>query len=575
MNFLDAFHHQADLIHNLGEGNAYLVWIMAIYLDAPDSFGLASESLTDSADDKKIDFIRFDRDAKRIVFSQGYYSLKKKDKAPANKASDLNTAAAWLFSGDLDGVPRNLKSIIAECRKAIANDDVDQIDLLYVHNLPESVNVARELITAAQHIDKILPVARKISVIHRELGLENADRLYASKGSPLLVRDEIECPSAPILNEKGDEWRSAIMSVPGAWLREQFHKHGEDLFSANYRGFLGISKRKKINSGIRSTAENSPSNFWAFNNGITILTNKFSPKNGGTLLSGMSIINGAQTTGSLGSIDSSQHPLSNLRVLCRLIECSDPTIIGDIVKYNNTQNEITTWDQYSNSPEQRRIQQEFSELGHDYSLKRGYEASNSRLGIEVVAQPLIALEGGYVDANRGKNVIFERQALYKKAFESKKARHILFAFTLARAIDEFRLVLKQKYIDGSIIDIESNQLLLFRNLRFRNFFISIIGRCLEQILGQGVDVGLVAFIPEFSNARNKTFDELVAIWLPIVGMVLVHIVAVSNQDISEIMGKSNGLDDIALKVGALIYASQLTGIPNSIEIFRKTVSAKG
>lgn len=132
-----------------GEGNAYLAWSMALYLDRPDAEQLGVDYLTDGSNDKKIDLICLDWDSKRIVFAQGYYSPKKSDSAKANKASDLNTASAWLMSGDSNEVPDKLKAIINDCRKAIEDGDIEQIDLLYVHNLPESVNVSKELNTAA------------------------------------------------------------------------------------------------------------------------------------------------------------------------------------------------------------------------------------------------------------------------------------------------------------------------------------------------------------------------------------------------------------------------------------------
>src|SRR5579872_466762 len=101
-------------------GNAHLIWVLGLYLEDPDLEALASEALTDGHDDKKIDFIYLDRDGKRIVFAQGYYSQNPgKTSAPANKASDLNTAAAWLLSGDTSLVPEQLRPIITECRVAI------------------------------------------------------------------------------------------------------------------------------------------------------------------------------------------------------------------------------------------------------------------------------------------------------------------------------------------------------------------------------------------------------------------------------------------------------------------------
>lgn len=577
MNFMAAFKNNKSLIEKLGEGNAYLIWVMTMYLDSSEPIELASESLTDGRDDKKIDFIRIDRDAKKIIFAQGYYSGNEKDKAPSNKASDLNTASAWLLSGDVDNIPVNLSSIIEECREALQDGDVTSIDLLYVHNMPESVNVSRELVTASEYLKKALSTYENINVFHRELGLENIERLYSSRESTIIVKDDVICPSSPVFIEESRCWRSAVLSVPGSWLRDLFLRHGEDLFSANYRGFLGITKRRKINSGIRASAENSPNDFWVFNNGITILTNKFENNNGGMVLTGISVINGAQTTGSIGSVDSSKSTgLGDLKVLCRIIECSDPELISNIVKYNNTQNEITTWDQYSNNPEQKRISDEFKTFGWNYSLKRGYEASGSDFGIEVVAQPLIALEGNYQDANRGKNSVFERKNLYKQAFDLKKARHILFAYTLDRAIDERRLELKQKDTDNSLIDSEKKQLILFRNLRFKNFFISIVGRCFEQLIGIPVDLSEINFSPEASKRENYSLNDIIAIWSPIITMMLAYTAAiVGKDDISLVMKSENGLHDISSKVGSIIYASLISGSIPKIDTFKEIVCAKG
>jgi hypothetical protein len=58
--------------------------------------------------------------------------------------------------------------------------------------------------------------------------------------------------------------------VPGDWLHALYPKYEDSLFSANYRGFLGFGKRRKINTAIRTTAESSASDFWAYNNGITV-----------------------------------------------------------------------------------------------------------------------------------------------------------------------------------------------------------------------------------------------------------------------------------------------------------------
>ena len=156
MSYIDIFKKETALIAKLGEEKAHIAWVMALYLEEPDVEALAAAALTDGSDDKKIDFIYLDHDGKRLVFTQGFFASRLRDTAPANKASDLNTAAAWLLSGDLDVVPDTIRVIIGECREALAADEVETVELFYVHNLPESVNVARELQTAEEHLKKAL-----------------------------------------------------------------------------------------------------------------------------------------------------------------------------------------------------------------------------------------------------------------------------------------------------------------------------------------------------------------------------------------------------------------------------------
>lgn len=557
MAYQDAFRANDSLIQVLGEANAHLVWAMALYLEEPDIAALASEALTDGPDDKKIDFIYLDRDGKRIVFAQGYFGKTTKDAAPANKAADLNTAAAWLISGDIAKVPEQLRPAIEECRAALADGEINTVELLYVHNFPESVNVTKELQTAASHLRKALGDGSPTSVNSRELGTSTIEHLFGAQESHIEVRDEILCPAKAEFSTTGPTWEASVMSVPGLWLHELFSKYGDSLFSANYRGFLGITRRRRINTGIRQSAEAKPKDFWVFNNGITLLTLARTPTRDGTRLTGVSIINGAQTTGSIGSVDLKRNDLGDVKVLCRVIQCTNAETINDIVKYNNTQNEITTWDQYSNDPEQNRIDAEFRDLGHKYVRKRGFRPKGDQVGIEEVAQPLLAFHGRFRDANRGKNEIFDRKPLYTNAFEGKKARHILLVNTLARAIDERRIELKAKSNEAKIISLEEDQLALLRNLRFKQFLIAVVARSLETILGRKVDADAVAFAPNAANAKQNTLVDLVAAWTPVVEAVLSFVATkVSAGEFSVKVAEDIFLDDVGKHVSALLYAGK-------------------
>ena len=557
MGYLDVFRANRELVEKLGESNAHLVWVLGMLLQESDLEALASGSLTDGPDDKKIDLLHVDRDEGRIVLAQGYFSTTSKDTAPANKASDLNVAAAWLFSGDLSNVPKQLYSPICEVREALQEGDISSVDLVYVHNVPESVPVQRELQTAASYVREHLKDMPNISVSARELGSISIEHLFASQESHIEVTEKVMCPFGIHFIQKGPDWEAGVMSVSGSWLHDLYKKHEDRLFSANYRGFLGFSKRRKINTAIRSTAENSPSDFWVYNNGVTIVTLGFEPVRKGTELTGISIINGAQTTGSIANVDTAKHDIDDLRVLCRVIRCQHSEKIGNIVKHNNTQNEITTWDQYSSEPEQIRIEGEFRELGYVYERKRGFRSSSGCIGIEDVAQPLIAFQGRYREANYGRNRIFERRQNYKQAFDGKKARHILLVYSLARAIDERRLELKRKSSDSTIIKLEEQQLLLLRNLRFKYFFLAVLAKCLEPILGFQVDLTTVAYSPKAADAKNNTFISLVAESLPVVTSVLsLACTQVNYESLGDWISKDEGIDSLSRTVSAILYSTQ-------------------
>lgn len=557
MLHLDAFNGETKLHAQFGRGNAHLVWVMSMYLDEPDPRQLGVDCLTDQPNDKKLDFVYLDADARRIVFAQGYCAEKLGGAAPSNKASDLNTAAAWLLSGDLTNVPSALADIIRDCRASIERDEIDQMELVYVHNLAESKNVREELETARRHLGSGLE-ALGIQVTAKEIGLEECERLFIARESSILVKDEISVPAKVLFEEAGPQWRAAVVSLPASWLFEQFHRYGQPLFSANYRGFLGVSKRRKINSAIKQTAESTPEDFWVFNNGITLLTLAYKPEKDGTRISGCSIINGAQTTGSLSNLDGTKYDLTKIKVLARIVASGHQDTVRDIVRYNNTQNEITTWDQYSNTETQKRIADEFHALGHAYALKRGFGQSITGLGIEVVAQPLLAFDGALDDAVRGKNTIFDRKSSYNRAFEGKTARHILFVYTLSRAIDDIRADLKMRNSQGQLIKAEEKQLRIARSIRFKYFLMAVVAKCLETTLKRKIDAESVGFSAKSSMANTLTAEELTQIWKPVVSSLFSLMATQIGDDPTEVFADSANVDGIAEKLGGMALASNLS-----------------
>ncbi len=529
MKHLEAFERETQLHDAYTVDKAYTVWAMGLYLNTSDLLQLASDYLTDASDDHKIDFLLFDEDEKTLLVTQGYHSNKVAESAKSNKASDLNTAMAWLFKGDIKEFNDSMRSKVVEIRQALDTGKLLNIELVFAHNCGESKEVDKELKTASSFLKDLLK-EYNVDVTYRELGNSSLEDIFLKKIAHITINDDIICPFPVNYEEGASCWQSAVITVSGDWLRSLYVQYETQLFSANYRGYLGES-RNRINKAIKSSAERQPTDFWAFNNGITILTSRYDSNGHTTTLHGMSIINGAQTTGSLGQIPS-EIPLGDVKIMARIIQCSDQDMIGKIVKYNNSQNQITAWDSYGNDPEQLELQRELKSLNYDYSIKRGFDSRYNILNIETIIQPLLAFLGKYKDAGRSKTTLFDTHSLYSDAFDHTKARHVIFIACLSSALYSIRDSYKQKVQQEGHSKMDENVNRIFQHLRARYFLMALIGEFLTKQYKQLTDKSAISFTPAVSDQNVVKFSDLVEIIKP---AILKIIIAIASYD------KENGL----------------------------------
>ena len=135
------------------------------------------------------------------------------------------------------------------------------------------------------------------------------------------------------------------------------------LFGSNLRESL-ITRKSKPFLSMSKTITECPENFWYYNNGITIIAENItvSPNDPNEItLKNFSIVNGAQTTSSLGlflkeSQKNSEYDniesLKKVYVLARILKITDKKMWRDIAIFNNTQNPITSRDKVANRKEQ-------------------------------------------------------------------------------------------------------------------------------------------------------------------------------------------------------------------------------
>lgn len=198
----------------------------------------------------------------------------------------------------------------------------------------------------------------------------------AAEGSPVRLE--------AMLHEWGmsrDPFLSYYGQVSAADVASWWQDNGPKLLIKNLRKFLGTGT--EVNSGMLDTLRTTPERFWYYNNGITALCSQVTKKpiggaersSGVFVCDGVSIVNGAQTVGSIAQAFAT-HPnqVQRARVAVRFIslETGPEELSTDITRATNTQNRIERRDFAALDPEQDRLRSDFFlEFNLEYSYKSG------------------------------------------------------------------------------------------------------------------------------------------------------------------------------------------------------------
>lgn len=428
------------------------IGIFAIQLrfNLDDIKTIAAEAITGGGNDRKCDVLHIDKEMGVAVIAQCYVAQTKKPAAKANKAADLNTAVSWLLGADISTLDPSLRGRAQELRDAIRSRQIKQINCWYVHNLPTSENVRKELETVETTVRSALSSyngGSEINVFAKEIGADEIESLYTKAERTIIVTDSFIVQVPDVIEHKETGWSSISTFIPGAWLAGLYKQYETDLFSANLRGYLGSrSSDKNINNGIKKSANDEPENFLVYNNGITSLVLDYeygrkTSKGRKLKITGISIVNGAQTTGSIASSDEAVS--DDLLVGVRFVKAASDDLIEKIVKYNNSQNKLEAADFRSNDSIQDRLRSEFAaipdaeyEVGRRGGASDAIKRSKYTLPSYTVGQSLTAFHGDPVLAYDKKSEIWIDDKNYGRIFTDRtSARHVAFCYSILEAIN--------------------------------------------------------------------------------------------------------------------------------------------
>lgn len=351
----------------------------AVYITAGCSVEEAASSVVDGSDDNGIDAIYYSSLSHQMILVQSKFSKDGKGEPSLGEISKYLNGIRDLINLRFERFNKNIKSKEYLIKQALSNYETHYtVILIDTYASADLAKHSKRLIddllnelnsTGDEDSDNILDFLRL------NQGRVHSSLAQKAVSSPINV--EIGINNWGVINEPFKAYYGSVSAVE---IANWWKLYKNRLFDKNIRQVLG---RTDVNEEMEKTIKESPSYFWYYNNGITIIADKIDKALvGGTnreigtfKLSNIAIVNGAQTVSTIGKYaqqNQTDNKLSEILVQVRMIQLTDsPDEFGNnVTKSNNRQNRIENRDFASQDPEQIRLRSELAIDGIEYSIVR-------------------------------------------------------------------------------------------------------------------------------------------------------------------------------------------------------------
>jgi hypothetical protein len=368
---------------NLRNDETKLKSLAFVYLTVKTLLDLTPEEtfdcLTEGGGDFGIDAIHISDEVDNeftVTLFQGKYS---KDKLEGNANFSENAikqmihAIRYLFdpTASLKNVNRRLQIKVEETRALIRDGYIPQVRAIACNNG----------LTWNKSAEQEIKRAFKSQV---EFEHCNHDRLLSILQAPKQIRETLQFSGKAIVEDFNFS-RVFVGRIAVSEISAMIDRHGERLLERNIRRYLGL-EGNRVNERIRATlhSDKDRTNFYFYNNGITLICDKFN-YNGlqqgdyQVNIENLQIINGGQTCMTIFKTEHDSLPVTpraEAFVLVRLYELSgdNEDLVQQITFATNSQNPVDWKDLRANDDLQRRLEIDINQLGFSYRRKRSDSA---------------------------------------------------------------------------------------------------------------------------------------------------------------------------------------------------------
>jgi len=340
----------------------------------------AFDCLTEGEGDFGVDAIHLSEeyDGEFIVsLFQGKYqnNLEGNANFPQKGIESLINAIQYLFDpfAKLEHINKRLRVKVEEARSLIRDGYIPQVRSLTCNNGLKWNKSAQEAIERTGFGDQV-------TWEHF-----NHDRLVQILQASRPVKDTLRLSGKAIVEDM-EFSRVLVGRISVTEIATLIDRHGERLLERNIRRYLGL-QGNRVNESIRRTlTSDEKSNFYFYNNGITLTCDGFSYnalQDGDyqVRVENLQIINGGQTCitifKTLFGIETLQesdslHQNTQAYVLLRLYQLpkENEGLVQRITYATNSQNPVDLKDLRANDERQQRLEMDIQQLGFHYRRKR-------------------------------------------------------------------------------------------------------------------------------------------------------------------------------------------------------------
>lgn len=565
MSFLDTLAQEINSITRkfpLTEAKAFPVLVARIVLDLDDMD--AYDAITvEGPNEKGMDIFWIDQQQKRVFIAQCKYSKTGTSNPGVKDVRNLLNCTNWLSNPQTLEREGRLELLAAATEYKTAVEEGYKIELWFVYAGSRNENIDKEIRVYNANPENRM---RNRSAIHCDLDL--LETLFEEfRGLERRIERAIVKIQEQPVELEGTFGKGLLTSIAAPDLISLYNEFGDKLFARNVRMWLG-ARRGSVNAGIIATVEDERErgNFWAYNNGITVVCDHyaFDENTQELTLNNFSIVNGCQTTVSLALADAEDSERREVRLLARFI--SPPaSIIDSIIKFTNTQNPIRSWDLVSQDPTQIRLKRDFEGLNRPsyYAIRRGEWTAlsgNERrkfrheegpgwrtIKHDLLAQYLASFKARAVVAYKNKAFLFDRY--YSETFPPDlRAEEALFVWQAGEITQEVvreEIRKEAEKVAAGDETREKYQLMLKRGGRF--YVLGVLGLLAE--LQNGPDylrsITEERITSKRAYGRILKYAELSTVWYK---QVVAEMLESTGSDLSVLIREQDFFERVTEKV---------------------------